>query len=72
MNVTTTVLVIALLTCLSSTFLPGLRPPESLEPLDESQIEVHWISKDEPAPFDGLLMNDYTYERMRLKLIEGD
>ena len=43
----------------------------TLPPLDESKVQVHWISKGEPAPFDGILLNEYTYERMRLKLLEG-
>ena len=44
----------------------------TLPPLDEDLVEVYWISQGEEAPFSGLLMNDYTYERIRLKLWEID
>ena len=44
----------------------------TLPPLDEDLVEVYWISQGEEAPFSGLLMNDYTYERIRLKLWETD
>lgn len=69
MNETTILLVVTLLTLFGNLLSPA--PQESsLPPLDESQIEVHWIAKDEPAPFDGILLNEYTYQRLRLKLIE--
>lgn len=48
------------------------RPPTALPPLQEEMVEVHWLSEGEPAPFDGLLINPYTYERIVLKLWECD
>lgn len=72
MNVTTTVLVLTLLTCLGNIFLPGPQPKSTLAPLDEAQVEVRWVSKGDEAPFDGILMNNYTFERIRLKLIEKE
>lgn len=44
--------------------------PSSLPELDESQVKAHWLDAGEPAPFSGILLNDYTYERLRLKIIE--
>lgn len=52
----------------SPSFFP---PSSSLPPLDETQVQAHWLSEGEPAPFEGILLNEYTYERMRLKLLEG-
>lgn len=68
MNVTTILLVITLLMFSSNT------PPKTVEsplpPLQEDQVQVHWMKEGDIAPFDGILMNDYTYERIRLKLLE--
>lgn len=51
---------------------PHTEEPEfSLPPLREELVELRWVKEGEEAPFDGLLMNSYTYERMRLKMIEG-
>lgn len=46
--------------------------PEFGEPLefDDSQVRAHWINEDEAASFDGLLLNEYTYYRLRMALIE--
>lgn len=46
--------------------------PEFGEPLefDDPQVRAHWIKESEPAPFDGLLINEYTYYRLRMALIE--
>ena len=44
----------------------------TLPPLNEDLVEVYWISQGEEAPFSGLLMNNYTYERIRLKLWEAN
>lgn len=44
--------------------------PVTLPPLDEDQVQVHWIKAGEPAPFEGLLINEYTYKRIRLVLLE--
>lgn len=48
--------------------------PDYGEPLefDDPQIRAHWIKADEPAPFDGLLINEYTYYRIRVALIEAE
>lgn len=67
---TTTLLVVTLLILSASLLSQAVDAPSSLPPLDEDQIQVHWIAKGEPAPFDGILLNDYTYKRLRLKLIE--
>lgn len=48
----------------------GPTPSSNLPELDESQVKVYWIEQHEPAPFDGILLNEYTYERIRLTLIE--
>lgn len=37
---------------------------------NDPSIKTHWIKKGEVAPFNGLLMNDYTYYKIRLKLNE--
>lgn len=74
MNVITTLLVGLLLTLLSN-FLVSLVPikaESSLPPLDESKVQVHWMEEGEPAPFDGILLNEYTYNRLRLKALEND
>ena len=63
-------IMIALGLILLTSFVKPSTPPSDLPPLDEDKIQVHWIKKDEPAPFDGVLLNDYTYERMRLVIIE--
>ena len=66
MNATTILLVITLLMCLNNSCHKKTIP--ELPPLDESKVQVHWMVEGEPAPFDGILLNDYTYERVRLKL----
>lgn len=67
MNVKTILLGTALLMLLGSNLMNSSEP---LPPLDEEKIQVHWMKEGDVAPFDGLLMNDYTYHRIRLKLIE--
>lgn len=55
------------------TLYVNVRPtptPSTLPELDESQVQAHWINAGEPAPFSGILLNEYTYERLRLKIIE--
>ncbi len=42
-------------------------PTEKLPPLDESMVQVHWLSEGEVSPFDGILLNEYTYKRLMLK-----
>ena len=32
----------------------------------DPQVRTHWMKKGEPAPFDGVLLNEYTF----LKLLE--
>lgn len=46
--------------------------PDFGEPLefDDPQVRAHWIKESEAAPFDGLLLNEYTYYRLRMALIE--
>jgi len=34
--------------------------------IKDPQVRTHWIKKGEPAPFDGILLNEYTF----LKLLE--
>lgn len=34
----------------------------------DKEIKSHWIKKEEPAPFDGILLNDYTYTEIINKL----
>lgn len=68
MNETTTLLVTVLLTLSVSLFFLAPQVSPQLEPLDEEKVQVHWLREGERAPFDGLLINDYTYERIRLKL----
>jgi len=38
--------------------------------LSEPIVKTHWIKAEEPAPFDGLLMNTYTYYQIRMKIQE--
>lgn len=72
MNETTILLAALLLTLCASIVVSSIPPPPpELEPLDESKVQVHWMLEGEPAPFDGLLINEYTYERIRLKLEVG-
>ncbi len=40
--------------------------------VDDVNITAHWMKKTESAPFDGILLNDYTYMQLRLKLIESE
>lgn len=35
----------------------------------DTRIEVRWMEKNETVPFRGILLNDFTYLRMREKLI---
>ena len=68
MRETMIVLVVILLT-----LYVNVRPtptPSTLPELDESQVQAPWINAGEPAPFSGILLNEYTYERLRLKIIE--
>jgi len=34
--------------------------------IKDSQVRTHWMKKGEPAPYDGVLLNSYTF----LKLLE--
>jgi len=34
----------------------------------DARINAHWIEKDEPAPFSGIILNDFTYIKMREKI----
>jgi len=34
--------------------------------INDPQIKTHWMKKGEPAPYDGVLLNEYTF----LKLLE--
>ena len=36
----------------------------------DTQIHAHWMHAGEKAPFDGVLLNDYTYYKLRKKLNE--
>ena len=64
---------IALLVALNSTPSQRISLMDSpLPPLQEDKIELKWLREGEEAPFDGLLLNEYTYERIRLKLWESD
>lgn len=38
--------------------------------VDDANIRAHWIRSGDPAPFDGILLNDYTYYRLRDELIK--
>ncbi len=38
--------------------------------INDANVEAHWIKKGEPAPFSGILLNDYTYYKLRKKLLE--
>lgn len=38
--------------------------------IDDPSIKVHWMSRGEAAPFDGILLNDYAYMKIREKLDE--
>lgn len=64
MNATTIILALSLLLNLSNLLVH----PKPLTPLDEERIQVHWIKAGEQAPFDGILLNEYTYQRMREKI----
>lgn len=71
MSGTTTVLVTILLTLFASPLvLPDSSPKLEIPELQVERVQAHWIDEGEPAPFDGILLNDYTYERLRLKLID--
>lgn len=74
MRWTTIGLGIVLLIGLSSTScsINHHNPESVLPPLQEDLVEVYWLSEGEIAPFEGLLMNKYSYERIMLKLWEAD
>jgi len=38
--------------------------------INDSRVKAHWIKKGEKAPFSGILLNDYTYYKLREKLLE--
>ena len=38
--------------------------------INDANVKAHWIKKGEPAPFSGILLNDYTYYKLREKLLE--
>jgi len=38
--------------------------------IDDPQIRAHWIEENETAPFRGILLNDYTYYKLRQKIID--
>jgi len=52
--------------CFGSLFITGCTKVVVQDP----EIKAHWMSKGEPAPFDGVLLNDYTYYKLRMKLNE--
>lgn len=33
----------------------------------EGQVQAHWIKQGEPAPFNGILLNDYTFYKIMKK-----
>jgi hypothetical protein len=33
----------------------------------EGQVQAHWIKQGEPAPFNGILLNDYTFYKIMEK-----
>lgn len=35
--------------------------------IQDNRIMVHWIKQGEKAPFDGILLNKYTFERLEQK-----
>jgi hypothetical protein len=39
---------------------------------DDITIKAHWMRAGEIAPFDGVLLNDYTYYEIRKKLIQTE
>ncbi|WP_201353805.1 hypothetical protein [Hydrogenimonas urashimensis] len=38
--------------------------------ISDPSINAHWMRQGEVAPFDGVLLNDYTYYKLREKLLE--
>ena len=64
MSETTIILVLSLLL----NFVSWVDRPKPLPPLEEDKVQVHWMQEGEPAPFDGILLNDYTYKRMRERI----
>jgi hypothetical protein len=38
--------------------------------IQNGQVKAHWIKKGEKAPFSGLLINEYTYYKLRMKIIK--
>lgn len=52
-----------------ASFLIGCSTTKTPPPLPVAgEIKVHWIKKGEKAPFDGILMDEKTYELMRIKI----
>lgn len=39
---------------------------------DDVTVKAHWMKAGEIAPFDGVLLSDYTYYQLRKKLIESN
>lgn len=37
---------------------------------EDVTVKAHWMKAGEIAPFDGVLLSDYTYYQLRKKLIE--
>jgi len=35
--------------------------------IQDRRIRAHWISQGEKAPFDGILLNKYTFEKLKEK-----
>ena len=38
--------------------------------LEKTPVRAHWIDANESAPFSGLLIDENTYKRMRVKLLQ--
>jgi len=38
--------------------------------IHDNRIRIHHIKQGEPAPFDGLLLNQYTYNKIKERLKE--
>lgn len=33
----------------------------------EGQVQAHWVKQGEPAPFNGILLNEYTFYKIMEK-----
>lgn len=55
------------LTIISAVFLMSSCAYKTVE-VKDSQIQSHWIKQGEQAPFDGILLNDYTFKKMLEKV----